>query len=285
MRKTRLPGFVIIGAAKSGTTTLYADLGAHENVFFPVVKEPADLARDDVLNERGLAAYARLFDRARDDQIAGEASTAYTSRPMQEGAAERAYRVLGPAVKLIYIVRDPFERVLSEHRYAAKQGKVPGDLNAALRDTPRIVERSRYAYQLEPWLQVFPRENINIVLFEDYIANRDATVRALFSFLGLRTPEHYRVPAAQNSTDDVIIARGLLANVVRTQLYRRTVRRFLPLAIRERAKRSLGRKLDVTIDQQLTRENEQLLLERLRPDARQFHEIAGWKRPVWPRFA
>jgi hypothetical protein len=285
MQTTRLPGFVIIGAAKSGTTTLYADLGAHENIFFPVVKEPADLARDGVLTRRGVAAYRRLFDAARDDQISGEASTAYTNRPMQDGAAERAYRVIGPALKLIYIVRDPFERVLSEHRYAAKQGKISGDLVQALRETPRLVERSRYAYQLEPWLERFPRENVRIVAFEQYIANRDASVRALFSFLGLATPEHYKLPVAQNSTDDVIVARGVLKNLVRTQLYRRTVRRLMPLALRERAKRSLGHKLDVKIDQHLTREHEQYLLDRLRPDVTRFHEIAGWTQPMWPRFA
>jgi hypothetical protein len=284
-RNVGLPNFLIIGSAKSGTTTLFSDLGANEQIFFPVVKEPSDLIRDDVLHKDGLAAYRRIFSSARPDQILGEASTPYTSRPIYEGVAERAQRVLGPDLKLIYIVRDPLERILSEHRYAAQQEKVPADINVALRETPRIVERSRYAYQLEPWLAQFPRESLRVLVFEQYIVQREPIVRELFDFLGATTPPDYVVPEPKNYTSDVIVARGFLRNVVRSETYRRTVRRLIPQALRERAKTVLGRKSEIEVEQQLAPDNERALLDKLRPEVEALHRIAGWDKPVWPRFA
>jgi hypothetical protein len=285
MSEGRLPTFLIIGSAKAGTTTLFADLAAHEQIYFPVVKEPCDLLHDKVLTDAGLAQYRRLFRSARADQILGEASTPYTARPMYEGVAERALRVLGRDLKLIYVVRDPLDRVISEQRYMARLGKMPPDINVALRDVPRIVERSRYAFQIEPWLQRFGRESLKLLVFEQYVANREATVRALFEFLGARPPADYRLPDAKNSTDDVIVPRGILRRIVRTEAYRRTVRSIVPAFVRDRAKRVLGRRLDVSFEARLTPQNERQLLDRLRPEVEALHQIAGWDRPVWPRFA
>lgn len=280
-----LPGFLIIGSAKSGTTTLFSDLGANEHIFFPVVKEPSDLVQENILDRRGIAKYRQIFRAAGPDQMLGEASTVYTSRPRFEGVPERALHVLGRQLKLIYVVRDPLERMLSEHRYAAHRGRMSGDLDVALRDEPQIMERSRYAYQLAPWLQRFPQEQLRIVVFEQYIADREATVRSLFDFLGVPTPAGYRLPDAKNGTNDVIVARGVLRHIVHTQLYQRTMRRFVPNALRERAKAVLGRKLDVHVDQRLSPANERALVDRLTSEVVELHRIAGWERPMWKRFA
>ena len=78
----RLPGFLIIGAMKAGTTTLYHDLLTNPQVFFPLDKEPGNLASHDVLGEDGRGRYASIFKTARPDQICGEASTTYTKLPM-----------------------------------------------------------------------------------------------------------------------------------------------------------------------------------------------------------
>lgn len=280
-----LPDFLIIGAAKSGTTTLYADLAANPQIFFPATKEPADLSRDDVLTPRGRARYAKLFASARPGQLLAEASTRYTSRPMFEGVAERARQLLGPSLKLIYLVRDPYERMLSEHRYAAQQGKVPGELASALRQAPRLIEHSRYGFQIAPWLDHFDRDRLEIVSFERYVAAREPTVRALFAFLGATAPSDYRLPAAQNSSNDVIVGRGILRHIVGLQGYRRTIRRIVPHALRERAKAVLGKKLDVVIDQRLPAALERELIDRLRPEVDEIHRVAGWNEPMWQRFA
>ena len=76
----RLPDFIVIGAAKSGTTALCADLALKDDVFVTTPKEPEFFARDD-RHAEGLESYARLFEGACPDQVCGEGSTLYTLSP------------------------------------------------------------------------------------------------------------------------------------------------------------------------------------------------------------
>lgn len=286
MRRTgRLPSFLIIGAAKSGTTTLFSDLDAHPDIYFPIVKEPGDLAKDSLLEAGGVEAYSRLFADALPHQVPGEASTIYTARPIFDGAAKRARQVLGPDLKIIYLVRDPFDRVLSEHRYSAMLGKVSGNINEALRTDAWLIEQSRYAYQLAPWIEQFGNKRIQFLVFERYIKAREATVTSLFEFLGVPQRADYQLPEMRNKSSDVVIPRGALHRLSRTEFYRRTVRRWIPASIRDKVKPYLGRAPRVQIDQSLSRDNEQMLLERLRPEVERFHQMVGWSSPAWSRFA
>jgi hypothetical protein len=284
-RAGRLPSFLIIGAAKSGTTTLFSDLDAHPDIFFPVVKEPGDLAKDAILAPGGVETYSKLFADAGPNQVLGEASTIYTARPMFDGSALRARRVLGPDLKIIYLVRDPFDRLLSEHRYSAMLGKMSGNINEALRTDAWLIEQSRYAYQLGPWIEQFGSDRLRLVVFERYVKSRESTVTSLFTFLGAPQRADYQLPEMKNKSSDVIIPRGALRRLSRTDFYRRTIRRWVPASIRDKAKPLLGRSLDVQLDQALTSENELMLIDRLRPEVEQFHQMVGWTTPTWNRFA
>lgn len=86
----RRPDFLIIGAMKAGTTTLYRDLVDHPNIFLPEQKEPNTLVMYGSDMRRIIDDYASLFARSPQDAICGEASTAYTKRPDNEGVAARA---------------------------------------------------------------------------------------------------------------------------------------------------------------------------------------------------
>jgi hypothetical protein len=263
-----LPTFLVIGAAKSGTTTLFSDLGSHRDVFFPVVKEPSDLTSDKVLAPDGLAAYARLFADARPGQVRGEASTPYTARPQFDGAAERA------------------RRLLSDHRYSVQIGKAMSpDIDVAIRETPRLVHMSRYAYQLAPWLEHFGREQLRVVAFERYVQDRAAVVAELFDFLGVAVEPDHVLPVEKNRTSDVVAPRGPLRRLVRSEFYRRTVRRLLPPAVRDLAKRVVGRPAPIPLQQTLGADSLRYLLAELGPEVDALHAIAGWTAPVWPRFA
>ncbi len=89
------PDFLVVGAMKGGTTTLYFDLGAHPDLHLPEPKEPEVLVRHaDPAAIR--EAYAAHFRNARPGQLCGEASTVYTKRPDHEGVAERARQASGP---------------------------------------------------------------------------------------------------------------------------------------------------------------------------------------------
>ena len=95
----RLPDFLIVGAQKAGTTSLYFDLLKNPAVFMPSDKELGNLLDDDVCTPPGRAAYAKRFRRARPDQLCGEATTSYTKLPDHPGVSDRARRVLRHAAR------------------------------------------------------------------------------------------------------------------------------------------------------------------------------------------
>lgn len=121
MSNSRLPSFIIIGAAKSGTTTLHNYLSTHPEVFvgkrndigFPSPKEPQFFAIDSLFY-KGINFYSKLFSLAEDFQLCCEASTCYTMYPYFPDVAERIYRII-PNIKLVYIMRNPVDRAYSSY--------------------------------------------------------------------------------------------------------------------------------------------------------------------------
>ena len=172
MNTMRLPDFLIIGAMKSGTTTLYRDLMTNPAIFFPFDKEPAHLTKDGVLTPEGRLQYAELFEKAGDDQICGEASTLSTQLPQYPGVPRRARELLGDRAKLIYLIRNPVERTISHHRHTASRGIMPTALDDALDSNPELLSYSQYAMQAKAWLKHFDREQLSFVVFEEFIRDR-----------------------------------------------------------------------------------------------------------------
>jgi hypothetical protein len=209
----RLPDFVIIGAAKAGTTSLYALLDRHPEVYLPRIKEPEFFARDDRY-ANGIEAYAASFADARSDQIVGEASTIYSLSPLFGDTAVRMKKHL-PQAKLIYVLREPVSRaysyyvqilknyqnitndpvinrtfeefILPEARNeAAPRGKVFSHINAHLPDVPELcLAGSEYVQQIEAYLAHYDCEQILFLRFEDFVADRPATLRKITDFLGV----------------------------------------------------------------------------------------------------
>lgn len=198
----RLPDFLIVGAMRAGTTTLARDLDRHPDLFLPARKEPDALADEAVFSPAGNAAYARLFAPARAEQRCGEASTSYTKRPTVDGVAARARRLLGDGLKLIYLVREPIARLRSQHHHEVSLKELHLPLAQAVHAHPHLLDYSRYAMQLAPWLEVFGPERIAVVRFERYVAERRETVAALCRFLAV---DPARLPAL---ADEVAFNRG-----------------------------------------------------------------------------
>lgn len=184
-----LPTFLIIGAQKSGTTTLYEHLADHPEVFMSRVKEPhffawygreyemagpraADAAWQ-IVNRR--EDYERLFEGAGAAVARGEASSGYLQTPH----AAANMREVVPEVRLIAVLRDPISRARSAFEHARRLGLEPlGDLSAALDAEPerieadwsgmvRYVQTGRYADALAPFLDTFPVEQLRIYLTDD----------------------------------------------------------------------------------------------------------------------
>lgn len=186
-----LPTFLIIGAPKTGTTSLHNYLARHPEIQMSPVKEPNFFAPHlDPVNERrrigDLDRYSRLFDPA--VAVRGEASTPYAEYPLRQGVPERI-KALIPDVKLIYVVRDPVARTVSHYNHLVASMGIGETLGEALSDLsdPRSpwICASLYAMQLELYLRVFERDQVLVLDQADLLARRRDTLRQVFAFLSV----------------------------------------------------------------------------------------------------
>ncbi len=176
-----LPNLIIVGAAKCGTTSLHHYLDLHPEISMSSTKELNYFIQPDWLERR--AWYESQFDgRAR---VRGEASVPYTWHPVSPCVAERIEQ-LAPDAKIIYMVRDPFERTIAHwvERYSFGE-RIP--FERRLRDWRRpdnlLVCASRYATQLERYRRRFDPSQLLVVDQRELKSDRSRVLREVFSFL------------------------------------------------------------------------------------------------------
>jgi len=197
-----LPNFIVIGAAKAGTTALYWYLAEHPAVFMSPVKETNYFAYG--LDDEGrllwgdpdvhrfpvksLAEYQELFAEAGAALAVGEASTMYLECP--QSAAR--IRDLLPAARIICGLRDPVERAYSDYQmYLRNRGRRldPGrDLAptaAWARADSHWMRIGKYHDHLSRYFEAFPRDQIHVFLFDDLKRNPQGVVQALYRFVGV----------------------------------------------------------------------------------------------------
>jgi hypothetical protein len=275
-----LPDFLVIGAMKAGTTSLYFDLSQHPGVFFPTLKEPGNLAHDEVLTEAGHAVYASLYRRAKPDQRAGDASTDYAKLPDIAGVADRARRVLGPAARIVYLVREPVSRAISHHHHLVARGLAPAEFEAALDVVPALVEYGCYGRQIEPWIDAFGGESILVARLEDYAADRQRAFDIVVRHIGGQPWALRRVDEVGNKTEVEPAARGRPAQVRDNRAYRRLLRPLIP----EMARRRLRRALLPTPPPRSAPPRlatVQAMVERFEADEQRLRSLLGSATPFW----
>ncbi len=203
-----LPDFFIVGHAKSGTTALYLMLREHPQIFMPDAKEPWFFAEE--LHERTpprpegtpstLEEYVAWFAGAGVGRLVGEASPLYL---WSHTAAERIAAVR-PDAKIIAILREPASFLRSLHlQFVQSYVEVENDFAKAIaledarragREVPRYTywpqallysEHVRYVEQLNRYLDVFPREQLLVLTYDEFREDNEATVRRVLRFLGL----------------------------------------------------------------------------------------------------
>ena len=200
------PDFIIIGAPKGGTTSLYHYLRQHPQIHMGVLKDSHFFLHDggsprmggpsDKHREREMlktwSAYQRQFQAARAEQISGEIGVRY----LDSAAACRAIRRRLPEVRLIVILRQPVDRAYSHYRMYRRNGSEPcATFEQALADEPRRLQEGwfralhqhlgYYHRHLRPYFEQFPREQIRVFLFDDLQADPHGLMRDLFGFLGV----------------------------------------------------------------------------------------------------
>ena len=179
----------MIGArVKSGTTSLYEYLKAHPQVVMSRKKEP-DFFVQELNLRRGMVWYEEQFACASLQAVAfGEASTSYTKYPLFRHVPSRIAKVI-PDVRLIYLIRDPIERMRSQYLHELLLGEVREPIDTALLSDARYRDFSNYALQLAQYLEYFPRAQILVVQAEHLRNERAAVVGRICDFIGVSSLE------------------------------------------------------------------------------------------------
>lgn len=232
----RLPDFIIIGAMKSGTSGLHDRLAARSGLFLSRPKEP-NFFSDDTVYARGEDWYRSLFAEARPDQLCGEASTHYTKAPSHPHAPERM-RSLLDEVRLVYVMRHPIDRIISQYIHQWTENDVLGRIDEAAMKDERFIAYSSYARQIEPYLEAYGPKNVLPVFFERLVAAPNAELARICSFIGDPSPEpvHWENPERVHNPSSGRIRHSALRDAVRRTPLGPIWRGLVTESLRERIK-------------------------------------------------
>lgn len=199
----RSPDLIIIGAAKSGTSTLTDYFRLHPRICVSRIKEPEFFSHDPVY-AKGFDWYHQLFEGARTDQLCCEASTAYTRSPQYPRAAERIAQAV-PHARLIYLMRHPVDRAYSHYVHRVTKEVYPGQpirwtFEEHVKTDPMCIDGSRYMDQIDRYLHYFSKDRF-LFLFTDEL-NRDpkAVLGKIWRFLEIESIEIGDEPLVSNET-------------------------------------------------------------------------------------
>jgi len=276
-----LPNLVIMGGMKCGTTSLHKYLAAHPDVFMSEEKE-LDFFTSWNRRDRGLAWYEAQFPV--DAPVRGESSPIYTAWPHVLGVPEAIAETL-PEVKLIYLVRDPIDRVVSHYLHLFGRGNETRELAEVVADEDfpesRYVAQSRYAMQLERYLEIFDRRDILVIEQEALEHDRAETLRGVFRFL--EVDETFHSPLFHRRYN---VARDERRSRRATERARSIVGGDRFDAVAARVPRVARRALDRSLRQRiappsLSQADHERLVRMLEPDTARLVELTGLRPAGW----
>jgi hypothetical protein len=177
-----LPNLVIIGAQKCGTTALHSYLVRHPQVSMSQPKE-LNFFIEELNWKKGVDWYRGHFDH--NARVRGESSPDYTADPWYPGVAARMHSLI-PDAKLIFMVRDPIERIRAQwiHNYSNRAQDKPL-AEAVLEPGSTYVPRSSYHHQLQRFLEHYPMSQVLILDQAEMLERRRMTLPWVFRFLGI----------------------------------------------------------------------------------------------------
>jgi hypothetical protein len=235
----RLPDFVVVGAMKSGTTSLARWLKAHPDVFIAPNKELHFFERDP-LWENGVDWYRRQFTGAGGARVVGEASPSYM---YAEKAVPRMASVV-PSARLVACLREPVDRAYSHYWHNRRSGRERREFAAAVdhelrqpRERQRgYLARGRYVEQLERLVAHYPRESLLVLLTDDLSSDAVAAYQATCRHIGVDDSD---VPEAVGQVENSYRARR--GERLYKAMYRYRLWRWVPTSLRPAVGRAFTR--------------------------------------------
>lgn len=178
---SHLPDFVVIGGMKCGTTALHRYLRSHPEIFVP--RKNIEFFNDEGW-KYGVSWYNRFFSaQSAAGKVKGEVATEYAKYPFNRNSAARMAEII-PNAKIIYLVRNPIDRIVSQYIHLIDQVAEHRALDDAALDA-RYLAYSCYFMQLSKYLEHFSKDSILILASEGLKADPSKTMETVFRFLGV----------------------------------------------------------------------------------------------------
>jgi hypothetical protein len=286
-----LPDFIIVGAPKAGTTSLFHYIKEHENIFMSEPKE-VNYFSGAYINEQNLfysdfkvntlVDYKKLFSFARLDQVKGEASVSYLFYPR---IAQKIFETI-PLCKIIAVLRNPVERGYSHYLMDYKLGLVDlpyedivfkrGNHKDLALFYQQYVELGFYAQQLHRYFAVFPKEQIKIYTQDELKMDTTAVVKNLFEFLNVKCTDIVKSELQHNQFS--LPKNRLIHKLYSSVWLRKSLSAILPYNFRERVKLVLFKKGKKP---ELTQKTIEKLLEIYSPDILKLNEMIEQDVLTW----
>lgn len=238
-----LPNFVVIGAVKAGTTSLYRYLQRHPQIFMARPKELNFFALAEPQFSASRTWYESHFEGADEASAVGEVSPSYTTYPRNPGVPQRMAELI-PSARLIYLIRHPIERIRSHYVNDVLKGRERRGIDEAVMQNPIYVDLSRYAFQLEQYLQHFRREQLLVLTSEELAQDRDRTLHRVFAFLGVNPDWTDPIMSVEfHRTAEKRVPRRLVGTLRQTRFYP-TLVRLAPSSLRAAGRAITTRGID-----------------------------------------
>ncbi|NCR38398.1 MAG: sulfotransferase domain-containing protein [Microcystis aeruginosa W13-11] len=281
-RQKILPNFIIIGGMKCGTTSLHYYLNCHPDISMSTEKE-LDFFLEKKNWYKGLGWYQSQF-RGK-GKIYGEASPNYTNFPHWPETASLMSKIL-PDVKLIYLVREPIQRLISHYVHKLADGGENRSIEEALSDfednshNPYIC-RSRYYLQLEQYLQYFDAANLLIITTEELYYYPEQVLPKIFRFLGV-SDNITSINCRKRLHESVLKRRKTFLGNHIAQLPIMTKINHLPPSLRNHVNKLIYFPFSTPVSKPiLDTELRHQLIEYLKDDVEQLRQFTGQKFSEW----
>lgn len=256
---TTIPNFFMVGASKAGTTSVAQALAEHPDIFMTQPKEPNffnTFDNADRIDPEAMGEYLRrYYDGVRGEAVVGEASV---SSLVSKRAAYHI-RKHNPAAKILVCLRNPVHRIVSLYEMYVRHGLKESFEHITVVD-PWLLNQCYYYERVKRYIDLFPREQVMFVAFDDIKSDWEATLQAIHEFLGV-SPEVTGKPVVRNTG-------GMPGGSMAALLTNRKLIEFGKAVIPARWRNSVDRKIKSAAYKKmtLTSEQEQYFRERFAPD-------------------
>jgi len=280
LKNDKLPEFVVIGAMKAGTTSLHRYFSMHPEISMPRKKE-LNFYNVDRNWENGIDWYLSYYDL--DDRKRGESCPNYSMFPTCEKVPYRMKSLI-PDAKLIYIIRDPVERMLSQIHHQWVTGVETRNIDDIVYDASDsicLIRYGKYHYQLDKFLQYYSLDQILVVTLESLELRPKSTMEQVFDFIGVDKDFYDNQFKEANNTSKGARKKGLLVKgFKKIPGSRRFVNAVMPRTVLRQVKQVLTRSIDKPI---LTAAQEAHLIDVFEEDISKLRKLTGQSFSEWKR--